>query len=81
MSTEWNFRLLYKVELGRVYRSPGIVMIVKCGKLQGSEQVVVRVETIEYRNVVGMMETFRLRACGRFWDGNIIIGLGEVVSL
>jgi len=49
MGTEWNFRLLYKVELGRVYRSPGIVMVVKCGKLQGSEQVAVKVETIEYR--------------------------------
>jgi hypothetical protein len=41
----------------------------------------VKVETIEYRNLVGMMGTFRLRDRGRFWDGNIIIGLGEVVSL
>lgn len=40
-----------------------------------------KVETVEHRNLVGMMETFSLRDRGRFWDGNVIIGLGEVVSL
>ena len=72
MNTEWNVRLLHKVELGRVYRSPSIVVVVKCEKLQWTEHVAVKLETTEYRNLFGMLETFRLRDRGILWDGNII---------
>lgn len=40
-----------------------------------------KVEANEYRDLVGMMETFRLRDRGGFWVDHTIIGLGEAVSL